>query len=71
MNYMAAALNAPAPFKMTVALARVLGGGTAGFLAQSARYRTDKLKKMLGWAPKYPTYREGLAEVFKQMGKRS
>ncbi len=70
MNYMAAQLNAPAPFKMSVLLAQVFAGGTAKFLAQSARYRTEKIKKMLGWAPKYPTYREGLAEIFKQMGKR-
>lgn len=70
LNYIAAQLNAPAPFKMSVLFARILAGGTANFLAQSARYRTDKIKKMLGWAPKYPTYREGLAEIFRQMGKR-
>lgn len=70
LNYIAAQLNAPAPFKMTVALARVLGGSGAAFLAQSARYRTDKIRKMLGWSPKYPTYREGLAEILRQMGKR-
>lgn len=70
MNYMAAQLNAPAPFKMSVLLARIFAGGTASFLAQSARYRTDKIKKMLGWSPKYPTYREGFAEIFRQMGKR-
>jgi nucleoside-diphosphate-sugar epimerase len=70
MNYMAAQLNAPAPIKMTALLARALGGSTAALLAQSARYRTDKIKKMLGWSPVYPTYREGMAEVFRQMGKR-
>lgn len=70
LNYLAAQLNAPAPFKMTSVLAKALGGSTAGFLAQSARYRTDKIKKMLGWAPKYPTYREGFAEIFRQLGKR-
>lgn len=70
LNYIASALNAPAPFKMTAPLAKIVGGTTADFLAQSARYRTDKIKKMLGWSPKYPTYREGLAEIFRQMGKR-
>lgn len=70
LNYIAAHLNAPAPFKMTVLLARAIGGSTAAFFAQSARYRTDKIKKMLGWSPKYPTYREGLVEIFRQMGKR-
>jgi nucleoside-diphosphate-sugar epimerase len=70
MNYIAAQLNAPAPFKMTALLAQAIGGSTAIFLAHSARYRTDKIKKMLGWSPVYPTYREGLAEIFRQMGKR-
>lgn len=70
MNYMAAQLNAPAPFKMSAPLAKIVGGTTAGFFAMSARYRTDKIKKMLGWSPKYPTYREGFVEIFRQMGKR-
>jgi len=70
LYYIAAQLNAPAPFRMSVLLGRILGGSTAAFFAQSARYRTDKIKKMLGWAPHYPTYREGLAEIFRQMGKR-
>jgi nucleoside-diphosphate-sugar epimerase len=70
MNYVASQLNAPAPFKMSTLLARAFGGGTAGFLSQSARYRTDKIKKMLGWSPKYPTYREGFTEIFRHMGKR-
>ena len=71
LNYIAAQLNAPAPFKMTVALARILNGSSASFQAQSARYRTDKIKKMLGWSPKYPTYREGIAEILRQWGKRA
>ena len=50
---------------------KCLGGSTAAFLAQSARYRTDKIKKMLGWSPKYPTYREGFAEIFRTDGKAS
>lgn len=70
LNYTAAQLNAPAPLKMSVLVAKILGGSTVNSLAQSARYRTDKLKKMLGWAPQYPTYREGLAEIFRTMGKR-
>lgn len=70
LNYIAAHLNAPAPFKMTALLARAIGGSTAAFFTQSARYRTDKIKKMLGWSPKYPTYREGFVEIFRQMGKR-
>jgi nucleoside-diphosphate-sugar epimerase len=70
INYLAAQLHAPAPFRMSKLLARAMGGEAAGFLAQSARYRADKIKKMLGWTPLYPTYREGFAEIFRQMGKR-
>jgi nucleoside-diphosphate-sugar epimerase len=71
LDYIAAQLGAPAPFKMTVTLARILGGSSAGWLAQSARYRTDKLKKMLGWTPAFPTYREGIAQVLRKTGKLS
>jgi nucleoside-diphosphate-sugar epimerase len=68
LNWLAVQLNAPAPFTMSVALATVLGGGGAGALARSARYRTDKIKKMLGWTPRFPTYREGFAEILPQLG---
>lgn len=68
LNYLAAQLKAPAPFRMTVAVARLLGGDSALFSAQSVRYRTDKIKKMLGWTPRYPTYREGIAEILPQLG---
>jgi nucleoside-diphosphate-sugar epimerase len=68
LNYLAAQLKAPVPFKMTVTLARLLVGDEALFSAQSVRYRTDKIKKILGWTPRYPTFREGLAEILPQLG---
>jgi nucleoside-diphosphate-sugar epimerase len=68
LNYLAAQLKAPAPFKMTVTLARVLSGDSALFFAQSVRYRTDKIKELLGWTPRYPTFREGFAEILRQLG---
>jgi nucleoside-diphosphate-sugar epimerase len=68
LNYLAAQLNAPAPFRTTVALGRILLGPQAVQLAQSARYRTDKIKKMIGWTPRYPTYREGCAEILPRLG---
>jgi nucleoside-diphosphate-sugar epimerase len=71
LNYLAAHLHAPRPFAMSVRLARLLAGDTATFLAQSVRFRTDKIKKMLGWTPRYPTYREGFAEILRQMGVRA
>jgi 2-alkyl-3-oxoalkanoate reductase len=65
LNYIAAQLKAPAPFKMTVPVAKVIFGSAAEMYASSARYHTEKIKKMLGWTPKYPTYREGLAEILR------
>lgn len=70
LTYLSAQLRAPAPFKMSVPLARLLVGDSAISYAQSVRYRTDKIKKMLGWTPRYPTYREGFAEILPQMGVR-
>lgn len=70
LNYLAVQLNAPAPLTLTGAVARLLGGSTAALMMQSARFRTDKIKRMLGWTPQYPTYREGFAEILRQLGKR-
>lgn len=68
LNYVAAQLKAPAPIKMSVSLARLLGGDEALLSVQSVRYRTDKIKKTLGWNPRHPTFREGLSEILQQMG---
>jgi hypothetical protein len=68
LNYLAAQLKAPAPLKMTITFARVLSRDSALLGAQSVRYRTDKIKKVLGWTPRYPTFREGFAEILRQMG---
>ncbi len=68
LNFLAAQLRAEAPFHMSVAMAKLLGGSTAGIMSRSARYRTDKIKRMLGWTPRYPTYREGFAEILPALG---
>ncbi len=68
LTYLAAQLHAEAPFYMSSLTARLVGGYTANLLSRSARYRTDKIKKMLGWAPGYPTYREGFAEILPTLG---
>ncbi len=34
-----------------------------GFYAENRRVANGKAKRVLGWAPKYPTYREGLASL--------
>lgn len=68
LNYLAAQLKAPAPFKVPVSIARWLNGDSALFSAESVRYRTDKIKRMLGWTPRYPTFREGVDEILQQLG---
>ncbi len=34
-----------------------------GFYAENRRVANGKAKRLLGWAPRYPTYREGLAAI--------
>ena len=34
-----------------------------GFYAENRRVANDKARRVLGWAPRYPTYREGLAAL--------
>jgi len=34
-----------------------------GFYAENRRVANGKAKRVLGWRPRYPTYREGLASL--------
>ncbi len=38
------------------------------FYEENRRVRNDRLRA-LGWAPRYPTYREGLAAVLAEEGR--
>jgi nucleoside-diphosphate-sugar epimerase len=40
-----------------------LGPMARGFYAENRRVANGKAKRVLGWVPKYPTYREGLAAL--------
>ena len=68
IHFLAAQLHAPAPFTMSALTARILLGNAATVSTASVRYRTDKLKKMIGWTPRYPTYREGFADILPRLG---
>ena len=37
-----------------------------GFYAENRRVANGKAKRILGWTPRYPTYREGLRAIFTQ-----
>lgn len=64
LTIFAAELHAPAPFHIPIWLTRLIAGGnttrmlTTSTLTASARFRRDT-----GWAPRYPTVREGLKQV--------
>jgi 2-alkyl-3-oxoalkanoate reductase len=66
-SYLAEKLRARKPFRMPRFLARLmLGSHTVEFLSASVRCRNHLIKERLGWAPQYPTYREGYpAEIEK------
>ena len=38
------------------------------FYAENRRVANGRAKRLLGWAPRYPTYREGLAACFAEAG---
>lgn len=59
----AAALGAPAPFSVPAWLVRLVGGpyGAPATLAHSAL--SNRKLRGLGWAPRYPTYRESVAAL--------
>jgi len=58
------ALGAPAPKHVPRWLARLaLGPETLDFLTLSTRTSSAKLRRELGWVPRYPTVREGFRQV--------
>jgi len=60
----AARLGAPRPRRVPVWLARWLAGERAvAYFTQSTRTTNARLRRDFGWAPRYPTYREGLDQV--------
>ncbi|HEY5192735.1 MAG TPA: hypothetical protein VIJ39_02540 [Solirubrobacteraceae bacterium] len=46
-------------------LARLVAGGNA--VVRSARSSNAKIKRELGWAPRFPTVREGIPDALAQL----
>jgi 2-alkyl-3-oxoalkanoate reductase len=67
LNFLAQMLGARKPLKIPAFLGRwLLGSHTADYLLASMRCRNQRIKEILGWQPRYPTYREGYqAEIEK------
>lgn len=60
VEYVAALLGiAPPPFVAVADLSPM----AQGFYAENRRVASGKAKRVLGWAPRFPTYREGLRAV--------
>ena len=57
-------LGAPCPRRVPVWLARLVAGERAvAYFTRSTRTSNARFRRDYGWAPKYPTYREGLEQV--------
>lgn len=60
LEFLAAKLGAGPPLSLPLFLARLmLGGHVLDYLLASFRNRNQLAKELLGWQPRYPSYREG------------
>jgi nucleoside-diphosphate-sugar epimerase len=65
-THLARAVGGPKPNYLPPAVARVLEGSlTVEMATASLRCRNAKIKRQLGWEPRFRTYREGFAAVLK------
>ncbi len=68
MALTAQALGVRAPRRIPVALARLAAGRNAvDAVVRSARSSNEKIKRELGWKPRYPTAREGVADAVERL----
>ena len=56
-------IGAKRPLRLPQRAARLAGGYASIFLTTQLVVSNEKLKSETGWRPRYPSYREGLAEV--------
>lgn len=65
-------LGAPRPRRVPVWLAKWLAGERAvAYFTQSTRTTNGRFRRDFGWAPRYPTYREGLDQIIAAWKKES
>jgi nucleoside-diphosphate-sugar epimerase len=68
LTWLARANGAPAPLHLPVFLAHLtLGHEMANAYASSLRCRNDRIRRQLRWQPRYPTFRDGYAEVLPRL----
>jgi nucleoside-diphosphate-sugar epimerase len=69
MALTARSIGIGAPRRIPAALARVVAGGNAvDAVVRSARSSNAKIKRELGWRPRFPSAREGVADAVAGMG---
>jgi 2-alkyl-3-oxoalkanoate reductase len=69
---LAKALGAKPPRRVPVWLARLIAGEVAVMLGTESRGASNaKAKSQLGWTPRYPSWRQGFAEVYAKADKPS
>jgi nucleoside-diphosphate-sugar epimerase len=63
----AKAIGAPKPWGIPKWLFRLVGGGPAKYLLRSQRVSNRRFKEASGWAPAYPSAREGWRQIAKSL----
>jgi nucleoside-diphosphate-sugar epimerase len=64
LRWLAAAVGAPEPRRLPHFMARLaLGHDMLEAYTASLRCRNERIRRQLGWTPRYPTFRDGYAEV--------
>lgn len=66
----AEALHLPKPRRFPRWLGKLVMGGPSNYILNSTRVSNKKFKEATGWAPKYPSVREGFRQVAEGMGAR-
>ncbi len=65
-------LGLGAPRHVPTALARLIAGRNAvDAVTRSARSSNAKIKRELGWAPRFPTAAEGVADAVRELGREA
>jgi nucleoside-diphosphate-sugar epimerase len=71
LPYAAFCLNAPPPRKVPVFMAKMMVGAlTVELFTASYRLSNAKIRHELGFAPRYPTYRESWSKIAQAVGSR-
>jgi nucleoside-diphosphate-sugar epimerase len=72
MAFTARTLGVGAPRKILTPLARLVAGGNAvDAVVRSARSSNARIKRELGWQPRFPTFREGVPDALAQPSARN